>query len=188
MIHPLTPARWPDLEALFETASATRNCWCMWWRIAGNAWRDTNKASRKADMHRIAHSDRPAGLIAYDGDKPVGWVQITPRLDVPRFNNGRVAKPAKAADLAADWAMTCFFIAASHRGQGLMEKLSRAGCRFAVSHGASTVDASAHMPDGPLKFSDGYTGLVPALLKAGFRETDRKQGKRVLMRWTSSTT
>jgi hypothetical protein len=32
-IRPLTPSRWPDLEALFGRNGACNGCWCMYWRI-----------------------------------------------------------------------------------------------------------------------------------------------------------
>ena len=34
-LHPLTPERWPDLEALFMArgCSEARRCWCMYYRV-----------------------------------------------------------------------------------------------------------------------------------------------------------
>ena len=36
-VEPLTPARWPDLEALFRAkgCSVARGCWCMYYRESG---------------------------------------------------------------------------------------------------------------------------------------------------------
>ena len=184
VIHPLTPERWGDCEALFDRASATRNCWCMWWRIAGNAWRETTKASRKADFHGIAQSGLAPGLLAYDGDTPVGWVQVTPRSAVPRFNAARTAKPQPGTDPGRTWAVTCFFTAPSHRRRGLMTDLARAACAFAAANGADAVEAAALVPKGPLQRSDGYVGLAPALARAGFVPVETRTDIRVLMRWT----
>ena len=33
-IHPLTPDRWDDLEALFGPRGAYGGCWCMFWRVS----------------------------------------------------------------------------------------------------------------------------------------------------------
>lgn len=183
-IHPLTPDRWDDLEALFTTASATRNCWCMWWRIAGNAWRDTTKASRKADFHEIAQADLPPGLLAYDGETPVGWVQVTPRSAVPRFNATRTGKPQAGGDPDRTWVVTCFFTATSHRNRGLMTELARAACTFAAENGAEAVEAAALAPQKPLQRSDGYFGLASALERAGFVPLEKRTDIRVFMRWT----
>lgn len=183
-IHPLTPDRWDDFEALFNSASATRNCWCMWWRIAGNAWRETTKASRKAAFHDIAQADPPPGLLAYDGAAPVGWVQVTPRDAVPRFNATRTGKPQPGRDPDRTWVVTCFFIAPSHRQRGLMEKLARAACAFAAANGAETVEAAALAPKTPLQRSDGYVGLASALARAGFVAVEQRTDIRVFMRWS----
>ncbi|QBF31305.1 GNAT family N-acetyltransferase [Thalassococcus sp. S3] len=182
-IHPVTPERWEDLETLFASASATRNCWCMWWRIAGNAWRDTTKTSRKADFQTLVETGPPPGLLAYDDDRAVGWVQVSPRSDIPRFNNGRTSKPEPGADLAKVWALSCFFTASGYRGQGLMERLARAACDWAASQGAETVEAAAYAPARPLQRSEGYVGLVVPLTRAGFKPVAQRSDVRVLMRW-----
>ena len=183
-IRPLTPERWKDAEALFESAPATRNCWCMWWRIAGNAWRDTTKASRKADFHQIAQSDLPPGLLAYDDDTPVGWVQITPRSTVPRFNAARTGKPHPGTGPDRTWVVTCFFTATSHRKRGLMTDLAREACTFAAANGAEAVEAAALAPKEPLQWSDGNVGLASALERAGFVALEKRTDLRVFMRWT----
>ena len=182
-IHPADAGRWGDLETLFESASATRNCWCMWWRIAGNGWRETTKASRRADLRALTGGAIAPGLLAYDGGTPVGWIQVTPRSAVPRFNAGRTGKPEAGADPDKVWVLTCFFTAESHRQQGLMEALARAACTFAAEHGATAVEAAPLTSGRALQWSDGYVGLPGPLQRAGF-ETVAARGKaRALMRW-----
>ena len=36
-VAPLTPSRWPDLEAVFHAkgCSVARGCWCMAYRLSG---------------------------------------------------------------------------------------------------------------------------------------------------------
>ena len=38
-VHPLTPDRWADFEALFNCrgGSIARSCWCMHYRLSGNS-------------------------------------------------------------------------------------------------------------------------------------------------------
>lgn len=181
-VRPLTPDRWTDFEALFGGASATRNCWCMWWRVPGNAWRDTTKASRKAAF-KAAVDIAPPGLLAYDDDRPVGWVHITPRADVPRFNNGRMSKPSDDVNFDRTWAITCFYTAPSHRKQGMMAAMARAACGYAQKNGARRVEAAPMRPKPTLQRSDGYFGIAPALRRAGFDTVETRGENRLLMRW-----
>lgn len=182
--HPVTPARWEDLETLFEGTSATRNCWCMWWRIAGNAWRDTTKTTRKEAFKKIVMAGAPVGVLAYDGAAPVGWVQTTPRTATPRFNNGRTSKPFKDADLTSTWVLSCFYTVKSHRRQGLMTDLARTACDYAKANAAVAVEAAPIVPKPELQRSDGYVGVVPALERAGFAPVEQRSSQRILMRWT----
>lgn len=182
-VYPLTPDRWTDFETLFTEASGPRNCWCMWWRLAGKDWKASDKATRKGGLKAVVDAG-PPGLVAYDGDVPVGWVQITPRADVPRFNNGRTSKPEPDTCLQSTWALTCFYTARSHRRQGLMAAMARGACFHAVQNGARCVEATPIRPK-ELRRSDGYFGVVPAFERAGFAQIAPRGPNRVLMRWTA---
>jgi len=77
-VHPLTPARWPDLEAIFEAkgCSVALGCWCMAYRVSGSASAlppDTTRARVwRAALKALVDAGRPPGLIGYRGQKPVG--------------------------------------------------------------------------------------------------------------------
>ena len=81
-VRPLTPELWPALEDLFGPKGACNNCWCMYWRI-GSAYRKQPPGKNKAVLHQIVKTGPPPGLIAFDGDKPVGWCQLTLREALP---------------------------------------------------------------------------------------------------------
>ncbi|NNL35179.1 MAG: GNAT family N-acetyltransferase, partial [Silicimonas sp.] len=121
---------------------------------------------------------------ALDGETPVGWVQVTPRADVPRFNKARMSKPSDVTDADQVWAASCFFFAKSYRRSGLMTDLARAACDHAAQHGAAAVEAAALKPRDSLQRGDGFVGIVPALARAGYREIEERSAVRVLMRWT----
>ncbi|MCB1334744.1 MAG: GNAT family N-acetyltransferase [Roseivivax sp.] len=182
-IHPLTPARWTAFEALFEAQGVTRDCWCMWWRVTAQNWRAGSPEDRRDAFRNLCQTE-PPGLLALDGDSAVGWVQITPRAAIPRFGASRAGRAAPGTDPAAVWAVSCFFVTRSHRRQGLMTRLARAACEHARDRGAQAVEAAAHLPADRLQWSDGFTGMVPALARAGFVESGPRQGNRVPMRWT----
>lgn len=183
--HPLTPDRWNDIAVLFGPKGASDGCWCMYWRVTAGDWKAGSGDERQAAFRDRVHAGPPPGILAYDGGRPVGWVQVTPRADIPRFNRTRTGKPASAdADLDGIWALSCFFIARDRRHSGLMAELARAACRFAAERGAVAVEAAPIEPQRPLMWGEGFVGIASALCAAGFREIERRTPIRPLMRWT----
>ena len=98
-VRPLTPERWPDLEALFNAkgCSVARGCWCMFYRRSGAAAAlpagTTRAQANRADLKKLARSSTPPGLIGYRGKTPVGWVSLGPREDYPKLKRSPVMKP-----------------------------------------------------------------------------------------------
>lgn len=184
-IRPLTPELTGDLAALFEQDGTTRGCWCMHWRLSARGWRESDPASRRAAFEAGLGQGPPPGLLAYRKGEPTGWVQVTPRSAVPRFNAARTARPEAGADLDQVWALSCFFIRKDARGGGLMTALARAACALAADHGAVAVEAAPIEPRRELMWGEGYTGIASALARAGFEEVERRTEIRPFMRWTS---
>jgi GNAT superfamily N-acetyltransferase len=181
-IDPLTPDRADDLVRLFETDSVCRGCWCQFWRMERKDFTAASQDDKRAAfLARIAQGDRPPGLIASDADGPAAWVQITPREDLFRFQRVPTARPA-ADTPAGTWALSCFFIRKDLRRQGLTSTLATAACTFAISHGATAVEAAARRPGGSMMWGAGFEGFVPALARAGFVEIEDRTPQRVLMR------
>jgi hypothetical protein len=81
-IHSLTSDLWPALEELFGKLGACNGCWCMYWRICP-AYRKQDREVNKAAFRQIVGHGPPPGLIAFDGEVPVGWCQLTPRNALP---------------------------------------------------------------------------------------------------------
>jgi len=184
-VHPLTPDRFGDLEALFATGSEPRGCWCLYWRQTAKEWDACDAEGRHDAFRARVEAGPPPGLLAYRDGEAIGWVQVTPRADVPRFNRARSAKPSPAdADLGTVWAVSCFYLRKDARGQGLMTTLARHACAFAARHGAQAVEAAPIAPHQPLIWGEGFVGLRSALERAGFAQVEQRTKLRSLMRWT----
>ncbi|MEO1090526.1 MAG: GNAT family N-acetyltransferase [Pseudomonadota bacterium] len=183
--HPLTPDRFGALEALFATDGVTRDCWCMYWRVRAKDWKAGSGSARHRAFRDRIEVGPPPGVLAYRSGEAVGWVQVTPRSDVPRFNGARSAKPnAQDTDLDQTWAISCFFLRKDVRRQGLMTDLARAACAFAAERGAQAVEAAPIAPRRPLIWGEGYVGITSALQRAGFSTIEQRTELRTLMRWT----
>ena len=181
----LTAERWTDFADLFGKQGACYGCWCTHFRLPPAVRRENDRERNRDLMRRRVEEGPPPGLLAYDGDRAVGWMQIGPRADVPQWNNaGRVSAPLDPDEESDDryWAVSCFFIRSAARGKGLTHRLVEAGIAHARLSGATAIDACP-MDQAKNSRSTGlYVGSSRVFEKAGFeRIVERKQG-RPLMR------
>jgi len=176
-VRPLTPDLWPALEDLFGKWGASNGCWCMYWRI-GARYRDRPREENRAALRRIVKRGPPPGLLAFEGDRAVGWCQLTPREDLVWL--GR--RPALApVDEAPVWCISCFYVRRAYRGRGVPSVLIAAALREARRAGAPALEAyprdAAH--GAPL---GAYTGMASTFARAGFQVVARRKADHPVMR------
>ncbi len=180
-IQPLTMENWPDLEALFGPRGAVGGCWCMYWRQTRAEYELAKGDGNRNAFREIVACGEPVGLLAYDGDDPVGWCAVTPRDELPALNRSRVLK---RVDDQPVWSVSCFFVKRSHRHLGLTVRLLKAAIEFAAERGAIILEGypvEPRKPEMPPVFA--FTGLASAFLRAGFVEVARRSETRPIMRY-----
>lgn len=179
--HPLTLARWSDLEKLFGPRGAIGGCWCMWWRIKRAEFEQQQGDGNRQAMHDIVKSGKVPGILAYAGGQPIAWCSVAPREDYPVLGRSPNLKPI---DDQPVWSVVCFFLAKPFRHQGLSVKILEAALEYAHSNGASIVEGypiapkKDHAPD-----IYAFTGIVSTFQKAGFVEAVRRSETRPIMRY-----
>lgn len=178
-IHPLTPDRWGDLEALFGRQGAYSGCWCMWWRLAGAEFGRCGAAGRREAFAAIVAAGDAPGLLAYAAGAPVGWCAVAPREQFPRFDRSRYWQPV---DDRPVWSLNCFFIARAWRGRGVASALLRAAIDFAAARGATIIEAYPKDPEPDATPSSLYTGTLGMFRAAGFVEVARRHPQRPIVR------
>jgi GNAT superfamily N-acetyltransferase len=179
-VHPVGPARWKDVEALFGPSGAYSGCWCMWWRVPGKEFGTNGNAGNKAAFRSIVRRGEPVGLLAYEDREPVGWMALAPREAYPRVARSPALKPR--AEEAGVWAVTCFFIHRAHRRQGVAAALLDAAAAYAGERGASIVEGYPADTE-QAKAAELFTGTVSMFARAGFTVHERPAtGRRVIMR------
>lgn len=184
-IVPATAARWDDFADLFGPSGACYGCWCMHWRQSHAERAKATAKGSKALIKKRFHKSPPPGLLAYEGKQAVGWVQVTPRSEVPRFNSPRASSAPLEEAEAGDpkmWAITCFFFRKSHRGKGLSHDMVAAAVDYAGKHGAVRVEACPMQRAEKAGSVGLYVGSAPVFEKAGFVEVARRIPNRPLMR------
>jgi len=191
-IYPLTADRWPDLEDLFgPERGANSGCWCHWLRVGAADYKAMEKAGRKDAFRAVVAAGPPPGLLAYDGDKAVGWCAVGPRASFSRFQNAKASRALEDPDEPDGdqaFAITCFFIRTGYRKQGVTKRLAEEAIGFARQNGAVAVDACAIDSDKPLMWGEGFVGIASVFASLGFREIARRSPRRPLMRLTLSGT
>jgi GNAT superfamily N-acetyltransferase len=175
-IVPLTPDRLADLERLFGPRGASSGCWCMFWRVPRAEFRAQRGEGNRAAFRQLVRREVP-GLLAYDGETPVGWAAVQPREAFPRL--ARVA--ASAPESAGVWSLPCFFIARSHRGRGVSKALIAAAAEHARKGGARVLEAYPSEPEGHAQPASIYLGVASVFRALGFEEVARSGSGRPVM-------
>src|SRR5919108_4184082 len=83
--YPVTPDRWPDLEALFGPRGACAGCWCMWWRLTQKEFDARRGEPNRQALRAIVAAGEPPGILACSAATPVGWCAVEPRERYPRL-------------------------------------------------------------------------------------------------------
>lgn len=128
-------------------------------------------------------ADPPLGLIAHEGDVPVGWLATGPRSRYPRAIGPRV-KILRDRDPDEDdnvWLLPCFFVRVGHRCKGVTAALIAAAVNSAQAHGAKAVEGFP-IADAYPKAQDDYVGKQRWFAECGFACVSQPSPRRVVMR------
>jgi GNAT superfamily N-acetyltransferase len=183
-ILPLTPERWPDLEAIFagKGCSIARQCWCMAYRRSGTHPTPPGmkrSAFNKSQLRAVVDEGGVPGLIAYRGKTPVGWLSLGPREDYRRLARSSIMGPV---DDKPVWSVICFVVPQEYRGQGVARALLEGGIAYAKKNGARLVEAYPVDRRGKLKDDWLWFGTKSMYDHAGFEEVARRKPTRPVVR------
>ena len=97
-VRPLTGKTWDALAELFREGGDPRWCWCQFWRVRSKDFAALKVPQLRERLHDQASSKQPPGLVAFDGDRAVGWVSLGPRTDFERIVGPEAAKARPTGD------------------------------------------------------------------------------------------
>jgi GNAT superfamily N-acetyltransferase len=177
-VRTLTPDLWPDLEDLFGKNGASNGCWCMYWRL-GPEYRKRPREKNRSAFRKIVVQGPPPGLLAFHGEKAVGWCQLTMRDDLGWLKR----KPALGqVDALPVWSLSCFFVRRGYRRQGVMSALIAAALKAARRARAQALEAYPVDTARPGSTSNVFTGTASAFKRLGFKTVARRTARRPVMR------
>ena len=183
VVTPLTPERWDDLVALFgPERGGLGGCWCQWYRLLRPDFEALDRDGRRQRFENLVKEGPPPGVLAYDGDRPVGWCAVAPRAAQPRLDKGRVSKRVGDQDYDHIWVITCLFVDRPWRRKGLMRPLIDGAVKLARDQGARHVEAYPMIPSPKTGDADLFVGKLNAFLTCGFQQIAQPLPKRAVVR------
>jgi GNAT superfamily N-acetyltransferase len=123
-------------------------------------------ARRRDAMTRRARRRPAPGILAFEGDEPVGWIAIAPRTELVRVDASRATPRVDDVDV---WVIPCITVRKTARGRGVALALIRAAVAYAAEHGAPAVEAYPRAGDARTGDDNAYIGTEPLFRRAGFR-------------------
>ncbi len=175
----VTKSCWDDLERLFGERGACAGCWCMVWRRPHKEYVAGKGAGNRRALRKLVVSGQVPGILAYDGNRPVGWCSVAPR---ETFTYLQKSRSLASVDDRPVWSVTCLFIDKEYRRQGVAVALLRAACDYVRSQGGKIVEGYPSIARKRLPDPWVWTGVLPAFLRAGFKEVKRPSTSRAIVR------
>lgn len=152
----------------------------MVWRKPSRVYQADKGPKNRASLRKIVTGGAEPGVIAYDGERAIGWCAVAPRQVYVRLANSRVLAPV---DDEPVWSISCLFVLAPYRRRGVSVALVRAAVRHAAEQGAKWVEAYptvSRTDSAPAAFV--WTGLPGTFERAGFVEVARRSSTRPIYR------
>ena len=168
-IRPLTPDLLDSMRVVLR-GSWGSTCWCMFPRITGTQWKKlpgegSGSQRRRAAMEDLARRSYAPGLLAFQGEDPVGWVAVAPRSELARIEKSRATPRVDDQDV---WVIPCVTVHRNARGQGIAVALIRAAVQYAFEHGAPVVEAYPRAGNERTGTGNIFFGTEPLFKRAGF--------------------
>jgi GNAT superfamily N-acetyltransferase len=155
-----------DVRAVLGPKSPDANvCWCLSYRIPSALNNELRGPARGEYVAGLCRRGPPPGVIAYDGDEPVGWAAVAPRADTSFARSRRIPH----VDDLPVWSLWCVRVRPGHRKQGISHALIAGAAEFARAQGAPAVEAYP-LDNGEAKvdLTMAYAGLRKNFERAGF--------------------
>lgn len=151
-----------------KSADAT-GCWCLTYRNRRTEGHPPGPLTKPDRMAALCRRDLAPGVLAYDGDEPVGWAAVAPRQHTTFAYNEKFPRLDPERDDI--WSLWCLKVRPGRRGAGLAGILLGGAVDFARRHGAAVVEAYPLDNQGArVALGAAYAGTRTLFERAGFRQ------------------
>jgi GNAT superfamily N-acetyltransferase len=179
----VTPALWPQVEALFRPNGACAGCWCMFWRLEkGERFEDVQGAEARRRFREGILSGEIHGVLAFSEGEPIGWCTFGRRTSFARLDR---SPSLKCDDAGTVWSVPCFYVKSGYRQAGVATRLLDHAVRAIRRRKGSVVEGYPTLPDRRGRYipAFSYTGTMSLFSNAGFAlAAAREKGKQRVRR------
>ncbi len=174
-----------DLQAVLNTRGPGARCQCQRYRLApGESFAGTPVEVRVERLRDQTCGSPTSGLLAYDGELPVGWCAVAPRASydglVRVFRVPWEGRDEDRSDPGV-WAVTCVFVRAGHRRDGVGRALVAATVPHARAAGARALEGYPITRTDVIS-EELHVGTVAMFEDAGFAVVARPGARRAVVR------
>ncbi len=172
----VTPELWPGIEELFGNNGACGGCWCQAWKVEkGESWKKIQGATAKKRFKKGILSGTTFGVVAFDGEKPIGWCNFGPRNSYPRLNRARTLQ---CEDAEIVWSIPCFFVKNGYRQKGVASAMLTHSIRILKKKKVKIAEGYPSKPDKEGNYIPAFswTGTISLFEKAGFTTAGNPDG------------
>lgn len=184
-IMPLAPERVEDFFTFFDHVAFSDHpewgcgCYCCFFHATDAAvWDKRTPEENSADAREMILTGKLRGLLAYNGDTPVGWLHYDLLTHLP---GTKVFYGALATDAPDSAAIVCFTIAQHWRGQGVATRLMEAALADLRAQGAKRVEAYPVTEDDSAEHN--YHGPLSLYRKFGFAVVKEADHHALVEKW-----
>jgi GNAT superfamily N-acetyltransferase len=155
-----------DVAAVVGPKNPASNvCFCLSYRIGSKENLALRGPARAEKVRELCAQDPPPGVLAYDGDEPVGWAALHPRAQTSFARNRRIPH----VDDVDVWSLWCFRVRPGHRKKGVMHALIDGAVAYARDRGAPAIEGYPVDNQGEkVDLTMAYVGTRRLFEQAGF--------------------
>lgn len=189
-IVPANEATWEDLQQVLGTRGQGALCQCQRYRLRpGETFARSPVEERAQRLCEQTNAGDPeaestSGLVAYLDDEPVGWCAVGPRSSYEGLvRHSRVMWDGRDEDRTDStvWAVTCVFVRAGFRKQGVSRTLVQAAVGFAQGRGARALEGYP-MTRTDVLAQELHVGTLAMFTAAGFTLVNSPSARRAVLR------
>ena len=186
-VVPAGDAPFSDVEAVFGTRGDPAGCWCQWYKIRGAEWSEASRDELRDRLAaQLAEPGPGPGLLAYDGDTPVGWCAVEPRPALVRLQYSPVGVGDARSRLRRRVRVVGVVLRRAARLPASRRRASSSRRRPSSTRARTGRGSSRRTPSTPTRATkppaaELFPGTVSMFAAAGFVEVARPKPHRVVM-------